>query len=74
MPPVVSFRYCPCGITYNVMTMLDGKLQTLICECQVRIDIIGTVLKILSSKKNNSDVKEPSWMEVSSDRVKGAVS
>jgi len=54
--------------------MLDGKLQTLICECQVRIDIIGTVLKILSSKKNNSDVKEPSWMEVSSDRVKGAVS
>jgi hypothetical protein len=73
MPPVVSFRYCPCGVTYNVMTMLDGKLQTLICECQLRIDIIGTVLRILSSKKNNSDVKEPSWTEVSPDRVKGPV-
>jgi len=71
--PVVSFRYCPCGITYNVMTMLDGKSQTLICECQLRIDIIGTVLRILS-KKNKSDVEEPPWTEVPHDRIEGAVS
>jgi hypothetical protein len=71
---VVSFRYCPCGITYNVMTMLDGKVQTLICECQLRIDIIGTVLRILSSKKKKSDMEESSWTEVPRGRIKGTVS
>ena len=69
---VVSFRYCPCGITYNVMTMLDGKLQTLICECQLRIDISGTVLKILATRK--SDTEEPSWTEVPPARITAPVS
>src|SRR5688572_21720830 len=39
-------RKCECGIEFRIINARDGKSQTLVCECQREIEILGSVMRI----------------------------
>ena len=54
---------------FKIVNVPNGKLQTLICDCEREIEIVGCVLAI-SSGKGRRLATEQDWIKVSPERVR----
>ena len=64
----LNFVKCECGIEFRIVNARDGKRQTLTCECEREIEIVGSVTSIHAGKSGPTS-SEQDWFKVSQEKI-----
>ena len=67
--PSMFFRKCLCGMEFKIVNAPNGKIQSLVCDCEREIEIVGSVLTIYSGR-GGLFATEQDWIKVPPGRVR----